>query len=301
MVLGEPIPVITPAFGVLSQVKRAAEGLGRVAAFDDRGEVEHGEWDHFRNIDGPIAEPAGPVAGLASCTFGCMSPTALGIANIVIGVAYVVATVAAVISAPIIAQRLGDKRRDERERQRRRDEDFRTLLATRGALLNPDHVAALNVVPLDFDGQTPADRAVIDACKEYFASLNVESVDQARSDALLDALLDRIATALGHNLDLSDPKTRWYSPRYFRLEEEHRFRLRHAFEAVYEGRAAIPVTLVPMDQGARATNGDDRASSASVVDSAHGRAGDVESVPPSAPPRVPLAPVADIPADLKND
>jgi hypothetical protein len=231
-----------------------------------------------------------------------MSPTALGIANIIVGIAYVVVTAVAVISAPVIAQRLNDKRTAERERARRREDDFRTLLATRGALLNPDHIAALNVVPLDFDGHDPADRAVVEACREYFASLNVEVVDQATSEAVLDTLLDRIATALGyHQLDLSDPKTRWYSPRYFRLEEEHRFRMRHAFQAVYEGRAALPVTIVRSDVAAMGGPAKEAASSDFDIDPGHGRAGDVEPVPSSTPARVPLAPVTDVKPDLESE
>ena len=48
--LGEPIAVIAPAFGMPSEVERVAQRLGGIAALGDRREVENGEGDHELNM-----------------------------------------------------------------------------------------------------------------------------------------------------------------------------------------------------------------------------------------------------------
>ena len=44
--LGQPIAQVAPTLGMAGQVQRVAEGLGGVAALNDRRRVQDGEGDH---------------------------------------------------------------------------------------------------------------------------------------------------------------------------------------------------------------------------------------------------------------
>jgi hypothetical protein len=63
-----------------------------------------------------------------------------------------------------------------RENKARRLTIFRTLMATRAMVLDPNHVEALNAVPIDFY----KDKGVMDAWEEYFLHLTgVPAADSA--------------------------------------------------------------------------------------------------------------------------
>src|SRR5690606_22516710 len=79
-----------------------------------------------------------------------------------------IATISAILLGPIFAvivTRIQDKRREMRDR---RVEILRSLLRTRQIRLSPDHVAALNLIELEFYGR----KKVIDAHREYIKHLS---------------------------------------------------------------------------------------------------------------------------------
>jgi len=64
-----------------------------------------------------------------------------------------IATIVAVFLGPIFAVLVTPWVDNERLKQNRRMEVFRTLLRTRRIRLNPDHVGALNLVEIEFYGE----------------------------------------------------------------------------------------------------------------------------------------------------
>jgi hypothetical protein len=123
--------------------------------------------------------------------------------------------------------------------------DFRTLVATRGARLDASHVAALNMVALDFAENTETSRAVVAACKAYFHELNqAQGGDAQRAIDLLDQLLYQISRALGFNFDHADMKSRWYSPNWFLYTAQYQAQLHDLVRALHERGGVIPVSVV---------------------------------------------------------
>jgi len=84
---------------------------------------------------------------------------------------------------------------------------FRALMATRRAQLTTDHITALNLIEIDFQGK----RDVLTAWKDYFASLSADVVDTndgpklrravAERAALLTKLLHAIARVLHYKIE----------------------------------------------------------------------------------------------------
>lgn len=73
----------------------------------------------------------------------------------------------AIILAPVIAvqvEKFLERKRNEKERKL---DIFKTLMATRGRTLDLDHVEALNMIDLEFDGEKP----VTDTWKAYLDHL----------------------------------------------------------------------------------------------------------------------------------
>jgi hypothetical protein len=65
VMLGKPEPLVIPAFGVLRQIERIAEGLGRIAAQINRRQVQNREGNH-RHLQFSDNLPA-RIAGTARC------------------------------------------------------------------------------------------------------------------------------------------------------------------------------------------------------------------------------------------
>lgn len=125
-------------------------------------------------------------------------------------------TVAAIIMGPIIAVRItrgSDKRKSETDRKYQILSD---LMRTRRARLDPLHVSALNLVELEFYGQS----SVCVAYREYVKHLNStwpaggESLDRhsQNGDDLFSELLYEIANNLGFKFDKRDLSRLGYMP-----------------------------------------------------------------------------------------
>ena len=161
-----------------------------------------------------------------------------------LGLLQIAAEAVAIVASPLIALWVTEKLGKKRQRQERRESVFRTLLGTRGARLDPAHVAALNMILLDFDGQDAADRSVVEACKNYFIELGKTPLNEQRATEIFDELLYLISRALGYAFDRADTKTRWYSPMYYIYNVQHQTLMRTWLKALSEGKSFIPVREV---------------------------------------------------------
>ena len=148
-----------------------------------------------------------------------------------------VAVVTGPLSAVLIAWWL-EKCRVQRER---RMDIFRTLMRTRTgtARLSPDHVAALNLVEVEFRN----DSDVLEAWQKYFEILYRQPYDPDAAKKSLAKLLQVMSRTLGDEIEGLEIFEGGYTPQYWEdLETEWQF-IRKYLIAVAQEKAAVPVKL----------------------------------------------------------
>jgi hypothetical protein len=158
-----------------------------------------------------------------------------------------VAIVFATLLGPVLAvqaQRLVDVLR---ERRRHRTAIFQTLMTTRAATLSPEHVRAINSIPLEFGGRRGALKEIISAWKQYMDHLNaremkIEVWGPKRID-LFVALLDKMAKFLGYHFDAVELKNDVYSPLAHGQFETDQELIRRGLVSLLKGEAALPMEV----------------------------------------------------------
>jgi hypothetical protein len=139
----------------------------------------------------------------------------------------------------VLATRIIDARR---ELNNRRLHVFRTLMATRRAQLTAEHVTALNLIEIDFQGK----KEVLQAWKVYFENLCVDTKNESRRDrawqerpALLAKLLHAIAKVLGYSIEQLDIMAGGYTPQGFFDEAQAQRDLRALTAEVLSGKRPL--------------------------------------------------------------
>lgn len=131
---------------------------------------------------------------------------------------------------------------------------FKTLMATRGAALSPQHVQALNMIDLEFTSNNKKDKAVIDAWKTYLDHLckaphNLQDANyQAeftlwanKSSDYLAELLFVMSKSVGYDFDKVRLKNGAYSPQGHVDIENDIFQIRKGVLEILNGRRPLPV------------------------------------------------------------
>ncbi len=175
--------------------------------------------------------------------------------------------VAAVLLAPVIAVQVSKYLERKRSANERKLNVFKTLMATRGRMLDPSHVEALNMIDLEFNGVN----TVTDAWKAYLDCLTkmpqfptgegkdeeqkkseknlydsqMSSWNDKREDFLTD-LLYEMGKTLNYKFDKTYIKRSIYSPQgHVDIDNEQQF-LRKALIELLMGRLNLPVlTITP--------------------------------------------------------
>lgn len=163
-----------------------------------------------------------------------------------INFAILMATVIAILVGPIVAVYLTRRIDSRNEARRRRLEVYRNLMLTRTARLAPDHVRALNLVPVNFANVS----AVIDPFRKYIDHLNspLPAVDQQdhyfaqRSDIFYE-LLFQIGKALGYSFDKRDLERLSYIPRGYVNDKNRQRRMQELLTQILEGTRTFPVSI----------------------------------------------------------
>ncbi|HUW83635.1 MAG TPA: DUF6680 family protein [Phycisphaerae bacterium] len=146
-----------------------------------------------------------------------------------------------------------------RERRQRKLWVFKTLMATRGRTLSPEHVQALNMIELEF--QKPSEKPILLAWKEYHDHLNSypregenqkerAAVWTQRTDQLLATLLIAMGKTCGYEFDTVQIRKGVYSPQGHATAE---FELQVVRRLVMEwlaGNRSVSVLMVPKDEEA---------------------------------------------------
>jgi hypothetical protein len=167
--------------------------------------------------------------------------------------------IAAVCVAPflaVFAQRQIDLWREQRQRKLW---VFKTLMATRGRTLSPEHVQALNMIELEF--QKSSEKPILDSWKEYHDHLNSyphegenqkehTAVWEKETDKLLTTLLIKMSKAFSYEFDTVQIKKGAYSPQgHITTEIELQLLRRFALEWL-GGDRKVSVSIVPKDDEA---------------------------------------------------
>lgn len=161
-----------------------------------------------------------------------------------INLAILAATIVAIIVGPIMAVKVTRRHDDEKWRRDRRMAVLRDLMKTRGVRLDPVHVAALNVIELEFYGE----RLVQVAYKSYIRHLcsplpmpdQQERYFEERFELFLD-LIQELGRSLGLAFDRGDISRLAYSPVGWEQDQQMQRKNMALFADLLEGRRAINV------------------------------------------------------------
>jgi len=166
----------------------------------------------------------------------------------------------AVLLAPFTAVHVEKFLERKRNKKDRKLNIFKTLMATRGKILDPRHVEALNMIDLEFEGE----KAVTDAWKAYLDHLinmpkyptTEDKKDEAADKTLYDAemstwgnerenclagLLVTMGQSLEYNFDKTHIKRSVYSPKGLVDDANEQQFLRQALIELLMGRLTLKV------------------------------------------------------------
>lgn len=173
--------------------------------------------------------------------------------------------IGAVLLAPFIAVRVEKYLEIKRNEKDRKLNVFKTLMATRGRVLDPRHVEALNMIDLEFDGET----SVTNTWKAYLdhlLNLSQRPTTEGKNDEekkhdkilydsqmtawnagaenCLSDLLYEMGKSLNYKFDKTHIKRSIYSPQgHIDIENDQQF-LRKALIELLMGRLTLPVKTI---------------------------------------------------------
>ena len=164
-----------------------------------------------------------------------------------------VLTLLAIILGPIMAIQVDRWLKKRNLEIDRKNNIFKTLMTTRGAVLSYSHVEALNQIDLEFHDNVKYNN-VITCWKEYFDNLS-QKVDDAnmplwfdKNDELLANLLLEMGKSLGYNFDKLLIKRNIYSPvGHGKLERENQV-IRESLIEVFQGKRNLPLEIISPEE-----------------------------------------------------
>lgn len=168
--------------------------------------------------------------------------------------------IAAVLLAPVVAvqvQKWLEQYRAERERQLR---IFKTLMATRATGLSHDHVQALNMIDLEFQGDRfkkirEAWKSYLDLLGDYpkgdDAQARLPVWNEKKADLLANLLME-MGKPLGYHFDVVHVKKGIYLPEgHTNLETEHALIRRGILRLLFgDASLKMDVQSLPVDDDA---------------------------------------------------
>lgn len=158
-----------------------------------------------------------------------------------------IATLIAIFLGPVIAVAMTRILDERSERRKRKFEVFRNLMQTRGIRLDPIHVAALNILEIEFYNEPSVRSAYTDYIAHLSAPMpNVSEQDKffAQRSDLFMGLLHKMGVALKFQFDKRDLERLSYVPQGW--DADHTLQRKNAalLGQILNGERAIPVTNV---------------------------------------------------------
>jgi hypothetical protein len=159
--------------------------------------------------------------------------------------AILIATIFAIVYGAIKAVKIARKNDAENEQRKRRYEIFYNLMKTRRLVLMPEHIAALNLIQLEFYGN----ENVIQAYKKYIEHLNLPLPKDSnehkkffddRNDRFYD-LLHEVGRELGFAMDKRDLEKFSYAPQGWLNDDVEIHIFRRMMIELLSGHRPLPV------------------------------------------------------------
>ncbi|PVA11548.1 hypothetical protein DC366_00830 [Pelagivirga sediminicola] len=158
------------------------------------------------------------------------------------------AIICATLLGPVLAVQAQKWLERKRNIKERRLIIFRTLMATRAAMLSAAHVEALNAIPVEFYGTKGKSKEINDAWKLYIDHHDDrlpagEAWGQKRLDLFLD-MLHLISQSLGYGFSRAQLERDIYSPRAHGELETEQTIIRKGIVKLLNGEATLPMSVV---------------------------------------------------------
>ena len=165
-----------------------------------------------------------------------------------------IAIVVAALLGPIMAVQAQKWLERSREIKERRLTIFRTLMATRAALLSSQHVEALNAVTVEFYGSGEKLRKINEAWKLYLDHFDdrlpaSDAWAQKRFDLFIE-LLYLISQFLGYTFSRAQLGRDIYSPKAHGDFETEQAIIRKGLAQLLSGETALPLAVKELPDGA---------------------------------------------------
>jgi hypothetical protein len=161
-----------------------------------------------------------------------------------LNVAVLALTIVAIVYGPIKAVQISQRNEDLRWARERKLAVLRDLMKTRGMRLDPVHVAALNVIEVEFYG----DDAVLKSYNDYVRHLGSPLPYPDQQERYFRERYDlfiQLAHSIGHSLsfkfDKGDISRLAYSPQGWEQDQLLRNKNAELFSELLEGKRALPV------------------------------------------------------------
>lgn len=158
-------------------------------------------------------------------------------------------TILAILFAPLVALQVSQCLDKKREVKKRKLDIFRTLMATRAAVLTPEHVHALNAIDIEFY----ANNNVIQKWRIYNDHLHSVLIEQEKpkneeewkrwtekSQNLLVDLLEMMASNLKFQFDKVDIARGHYRPQAYGDIENELNIIRKGLVQIFQDKKAFP-------------------------------------------------------------
>lgn len=160
--------------------------------------------------------------------------------------------IAATTVSPLIAVQVTRWLDDRKERQGRKLQVFKVLMATRATTIAPQHVEALNRIDLEFSAKRKDEKAVLDAWQQYLDHLSNSQMEAAawalRRVDLLVELLHLMGKSVGYDFNKTQVKNGIYLPTaHSRLEEEQQ-QFRSMMLELLDGKRLLPLWVANLPQ-----------------------------------------------------
>lgn len=160
--------------------------------------------------------------------------------------------IAAVLLAPLAAVQVQKFLERYREDKARKLNVFKTLMATRAATVSPQHVQALNMIDLEFQGVKY--KGVTDAWKTYLDHLSHHPKDDEKQQAiwgerrvdLLAKLLIEMGKSLGYTFDEVHVKRGIYAPEAHAQYETEEQLIRNGLVRLLHGRSHLKMDVMSL-------------------------------------------------------
>ncbi|MCE8511616.1 hypothetical protein KBY22_02860 [Ruegeria pomeroyi] len=160
-------------------------------------------------------------------------------------------TTAAIVAGPLMAVLIAHYLQKSSDTKQRRLQVFRSLMSTRRTPLSPERVQALNLVEIEFAGQTDVLKEFKELLKIYNDQVKWKSDDEnVRKSAVQEVddktaqMLREMGRVLGYKFENLELLRGGYYPEAFSILDDQQNEIREFFVGLNNGSKLLPTAVV---------------------------------------------------------